>query len=1265
MANSWCECNRAFHLCPQAVDISFIPTAVRQPTHLWKIMAGPRSSIRKPASAPTGGRTTRRSKASQEDAEVPEVFQGMLSEATASKAAGSDEDSKPLKKRKTARSMRNNESNPSLEALTAPLSLNPETESQRPLSKAAAPDDDADDETHHMLQTITESEESDGSDMEWEDALAPGDEEEGLDVDGDALPEVGDISITIGGDKGEGKRPKRARRRGITSVDKKRRLEIHKMHILCLLYHVHRRNTWCNDGKVQAIMRRMPSPKTLSNLVLNPELSQSQASKRFLDGMHELKLLWSNRFSVTAIGMHKPRWVDADVETQSFSLFNELDDPMDRQDFRRAATTLQGSQDVGAQLFCALLRGIGVEARLVCSLQCLPFASAAQVSTPPKPSSQTKVMILNPYNKEEAPSPSKSALTANPKASTPARPKRLSRLERALGERSAAYNSGVAPKQKKKYHTAYPVYWVEAFNPVVQKWIPIDPLSTFTVDKPEKLEPPLSYSQNSLVYAIAFEDDSTAKDVTRRYAKAYNAKTRKFRVECTEGGAKWWKRALKLFRRAVLLDRDQVEDAALARKEAAEGMPKNVQDFKNHPVYVLERHVKQNEVIHPMNQVGKVNVGSSMNPKMEPIYRRRDVHIVRSADRWYRLGRDVKGGEQPLKHAKLNKGSRLSMTPGMEIDDSQEEVGAGLYAAFQTELYVPPPVVRGRVPRNGFGNLDLYVPSMVPKGGVHIRHQHASKAARIIGVDYADAVTGFSFKGRHGTAVVQGVVVAQEYAEAVETVLHGMEYAQEQSKAAQRSVEALRLWRRFCLGLRIAQRVNAIEIDGEKGNVMNVQEEIEKVDRELAAAQLAGGFFPEGGDAGEVSAPSSRLFKGSSHNDHFGGGFVPSDDDEDDGFILDGSNGDDGLGHEEQTTFGSALLAQQHIRPQKSDDFGGGFMQDDYEEDGGFVCEAFATAGPSNLRSEKLEGSFIQTDGAAEGSGRDFIRSRDQEPRKNTGEITALARDHEMAQPLHEEPTTKPSSQLNSPEETITSNQVPGGDQKEIYLSVSSPSDGGSLPLEDPEDEDADPEWLYLPVLATSRATALASIHFLLDIFLPLHNLSRPSTYNSKLGPLHEVPSPNLNYSPPFNLNFAFDPAPIPLPSTCPPSPRPLKSTGHPATIVNLYGKEIWPSFSDIKDGQVVVARVGDGINLDVPAQQGHSGGQGQRYDAIIRAPPEAPTAEEKKKQKKARDRARYRANKKAKAQASATEKETLVCKDRVAARAAVQELAQSNGPML
>lgn len=55
---------------------------------------------------------------------------------------------------------------------------------------------------------------------------------------------------------------------------------------------------------------------------------------------------------------------------------------MQKDDFRSVATSFRASRDVGAQIFCALLRSVGVDARLVCSLQPLPFQTAPKIELP-------------------------------------------------------------------------------------------------------------------------------------------------------------------------------------------------------------------------------------------------------------------------------------------------------------------------------------------------------------------------------------------------------------------------------------------------------------------------------------------------------------------------------------------------------------------------------------------------------------------------------------------------------------------------------------------------------------------------------------------------------------------------------------------------------------------------------------------------------------------------------------------------------------------
>jgi xeroderma pigmentosum group C-complementing protein len=412
-----------------------------------------------------------------------------------------------------------------------------------------------------------------------------------------------------------------------------------------------------------------------------------------------------------------------------FKLAEDAESHEGIEDFRTAAHTLKGSRDTGAQLYCALLRSAGVEARLVCSLQPLSFSASGKGTMPvtatpspavtaatPDPSDVEEIVDLQGSN-----SPFQSRDTSDLGMPFSAR--------RRLGHPHAAgYHvpemSIPLPRPKPKpkprpiRESPYPIFWVEALDKAHQKWIPVDALVSESVAKPRQFEPPASDSENNMSYVVAFDEEGTAKDVTRRYAKAFNAKTRKLRVDSADGSEKWWRKALRIYSRGFKTDADQAEDDELAVAEAREPMPKNVADFKDHPVYALERHLRRNEVLINRHETGRVATGKDSTggkKKLESVYRRSDVRLVKSADAWYRVGREIKIGEQPVKIVAAKKQDDMDAMDG-EVESS----GTGLYTEDQTELYNPPPVVNGRVPRNAYGNLDVYVPSMVPRGGVHI-----------------------------------------------------------------------------------------------------------------------------------------------------------------------------------------------------------------------------------------------------------------------------------------------------------------------------------------------------------------------------------------------------------------------------------------------------------------------------------------------------------------------------------------------------------------
>ncbi|TVY45492.1 DNA repair protein rhp41 [Lachnellula subtilissima] len=769
---------------------------------------------------------------------VPDVYQEMLAEALPSHA---DVSERPLKKRRTGPR---------------------DTEGVAASSSRQAGEDDGDgDEELEFEDVLDEPVKTQQTAYRDSDEESEEDEElEWAGVDFESLPGngetsgSGDLELTLTANKTP-QRPKISmRRRVVSKAERATRLEIHRMHILCLLSHVERRNDWCNDSEVQKSLRPLLDKKMMTFLRPKSDMSQFGRAESVKRGLEQAGIMWRKKFRVTARGVKRALWADDEKDLQNYNLPGDVEFPIEKSDFRTAAKTLKGSRDLGAQLYCALLRSAGLEVRLVCSLQPLSFSaggpamskSAPRAPKPPSPEtseSEEEAVDVQSFIPSFGPGPSAAGLPISPR-------RRLGHPNAAdynMPEIRAPMRPPPRPKKKEIHESPFPVYWIEVLDEAHQKWLPVDPLVTETIAKPRAFEPPGADRENNMSYVICFEDEGNAKDITRRYAKAYNSKTRKNRVESTHGGDKWWRKTMGKFSPPWNTDLDQIENTELAASEAREPMPKNIQDFKDHPTYALERHLRRNEILVATREIGKVaagrDTGTPGGKRLENVYRRRDVKIARSADAWYRLGRDVKMGEQPAKTVPAKGRVDEDVDMGGEID---ERPGTNLYTEDQTELFQAPPVVNGRVPKNSFGNIDIYVPSMVPKGGVHLPYDEASRAARILGIDYADALTGFEFRGRHGTAVLKGIVVASEFREAVEEVIQGFRHERDREREEMRSLAALRMWKRFLVGLKIKARVDGYAIEGEGDEVGSVQDESGTSDVYIPDDDdEGGGFIPE------------------------------------------------------------------------------------------------------------------------------------------------------------------------------------------------------------------------------------------------------------------------------------------------------------------------------------------------------------------------------------------------------------------------------------
>lgn len=108
---------------------------------------------------------------------------------------------------------------------------------------------------------------------------------------------------------------------------------------------------------------------------------------------------------------------------------------------------------------------------------------------------------------------------------------------------------------------APPTMWTEVFSRADCCWLPVDPIRAI-VNKRKAFDP--AYSdlprkgrnvRNRMLYVMAFEEDSFARDVTARYAKDYGAKVAKMQRSRGVGNSRkeWWDKIVTMVQRPYRL----------------------------------------------------------------------------------------------------------------------------------------------------------------------------------------------------------------------------------------------------------------------------------------------------------------------------------------------------------------------------------------------------------------------------------------------------------------------------------------------------------------------------------------------------------------------------------------------------------------------------------------------------------------------------------------------------------------------------------------
>ncbi|KAL2832902.1 Rad4 transglutaminase-like domain-containing protein [Aspergillus cavernicola] len=649
-----------------------------------------------------------------------------------------------------------------------------------------------------------------------------------------------------------------------SKIERQIRILVHRLHVQCLLAHNALRNDWANDSKCHEILREK-LPPTIQKEIQKwrrasgleppeppkeppPQKKKGKQNKRQAKSqqrdwgdnssrqelgqpdlsngdpiIHILRVLaayWKSKFKITTPGLRKHGYQPmSQLQTQIASFHHDKHDPeqfgeriSSVEEFRQAAESMEGSRDIGAQLFTSLLRALSIEARLVASLQPLGFGwTKAESYTSPK----SKVKLQSPV------------------------------IPEADGE--DLVNSGdededeeEAPSHSRKstkrydHDLPFPIYWTEAASPITHQIVSVDPLVLpnavgATQELQAAWEPRGAKSEKAkqvICYVVAFSSDKTAKEVTTRYLRrqTWPGKTKGFRLGkkgANDDPSDWFRALLRVYERPYK-DRTAVDDIEDAQELVPNRPTKNkptkdtvdtLQSLRTSTEFVLERFLRREEALRPGTQAvrtftpggkakNKVKNKKTAPPtepsKVENVYRRSDIVKCQTGESWHKEGRQPRATETPLKRVPIR---AVTLLRKREVDEQARRTGQkplqGLYSLEQTEEIIPPPIVDGIIPKNNYGNIDCFVPRMVPQGAVHIPWPGTARVCKKLGIEYAEAVTGFEFGSQMAVPVIEGVVIAVENRDLVKDAWRADNEEKRRKEKRKAEAKILQTWRKF------------------------------------------------------------------------------------------------------------------------------------------------------------------------------------------------------------------------------------------------------------------------------------------------------------------------------------------------------------------------------------------------------------------------------------------------------------------------------------
>ncbi|XP_032176508.1 DNA repair protein complementing XP-C cells isoform X1 [Mustela erminea] len=386
--------------------------------------------------------------------------------------------------------------------------------------------------------------------------------------------------------------------------------------------------------------------------------------------------------------------------------------------------------------------------------------------------------------------------------------------------------------------------WLEVFCEQEEKWVCVDCVHGVVGQALSCYK----YATKPMTYVVGIDGDGWVRDVTQRYDPDWMTATRKCRVD-----AKWWAETLRPYQ-SPLVEREKKEDSEFQAKHLGQPLPTVIGTYKNHPLYALKRHLLKYEAIYPETAA---ILGYCRG---EAVYSRDCVHTLHSRDTWLKQARVVRLGEVPYKMVKgYSNRARKARLAEPQLQDHND---LGLFGEWQTEEYQPPVAVDGKVPRNEFGNVYLFLPSMMPIGCVQLNLPNLHRVARKLDIDCVQAITGFDFHKGYSHPITDGYIVCEEYKDVLLAAWEKEQALIEKREKEKREKRALGNWKLLVRGLLIRERLKLRygdereerALQGPAGGGLSSDEE-EGTSSQAEASRILAASWPQNREAEEQQKP--------------------------------------------------------------------------------------------------------------------------------------------------------------------------------------------------------------------------------------------------------------------------------------------------------------------------------------------------------------------------------------------------------------------------